>query len=131
MLQPKFLGLEISQGSRCGQTLNAILSGIGEEDSDRVTLIDWFTGDNLCQRSKVVSYGVLRCETIPQDLSTPLFVGIKVDELKIACEGFGGLSCTYSTYTADQPSYSSPEIISGTQLKMLGTNLSKPSLASC
>ena len=54
---PKFHGLEIAQGSEGGSTFNAIVPGVGSQDS--VTLVDASNGNDLCESSEMISYGVL------------------------------------------------------------------------
>ena len=106
VLDPKFLGLEISEGSECGSIFNAVISGVGEDDIDLITLINADTEDDICESKRITAYGVFECTTSALVYNPAITVAISIDGNALACEGYNGLFCTYATFSsADQPSY--------------------------
>ena len=94
---PELLGLETAQGSEGGATFNAIISGVGTEDS--VILIDASNGNALCESQEMTSYGVLQCTTAAGAISPAVTVALKPSGSSdtFTCSGTGGLTCSYST----------------------------------
>lgn len=129
---PEFMGLETTEGSECGATFNAIISGMGEDDIDSVMLVNAADGSDICASTRVPEYGVLECTTIAGIVSPAITVAIKVDGTQAACQGLFGLSCTYTTQTsAVVPSYTSPVLSSTTTLVMTGNNLAMTGATGC
>ena len=131
ILEPKFLGLEINEGSECGSIFNAVLSGIGEYDVDEVKLINADTGDNICESKSINAYGLFECTTSAVVYSPAINVAIKIGDTTFTCEGFNGLFCTFATLTITQPSFASPIVTSGTILAVTGSNLNPNGLVGC
>lgn len=77
----------------------------------------------------MVSYGVLKCTTIPGALASTT-VAAMIGNSKYTCNSFNSNSCTYQTFTTGQPSYSSPSITSNT-MTLIGTNLNMAGYDSC
>ena len=96
---PQLVSLSSNTGSQAGSKITAIVKGVGIDD--QVTLYDRLSGIDICESSKVTSYGVLECITIEQEISVAAELGIKeIDSnAKHACAS-SSADCMYQTFPA-------------------------------
>lgn len=96
---PQLVSLSSNTGSQAGSTITAIVKGVGIDD--QVTLYDRLSGIDICQSSKVTSYGVLECITIEQEISVAAELGIKEinSNARHACAS-SSADCMYQTFSA-------------------------------
>ena len=66
-VDPKLIDLSTSIGSEAGSTIYGVVIGRGVGDS--VTLTD-ATGNDICESSAIIEYGLLECNVAPGTIST-------------------------------------------------------------
>jgi len=78
VLTPEFKGLHTSTVSDFGSSITAGVAGLGVGD-ENVTLAT-LDGNSICESAKMISYGVLECQTV----YTRTF---NADEVKLMVDG--------------------------------------------
>jgi len=130
VLKPAFHGLATPQGSECGSKITAIVSGLGEDDTAQVQLVNAATSASICSSQKITAYGVLECETNAAVYSTAIGVALKVSGQIVSCIGFGGKACSYSTF-ANKAAFTAPTLTSDNEITISGSNYALTGTTGC
>lgn len=91
---PVLLSVSVATVSIGGSTITASVKGVGV--NDELTLHDEASATDICVSSRVISYGVLECDTDPSfDFTTPITVSVKevVSGLIHACSNSDPTAC--------------------------------------
>ena len=72
---PKLLSLSSNEGSAAGSVITAVVKGVGV--NDEITLIDAASKRDVCETTRVTSYGILECKTIAEEFSSAIELSVK------------------------------------------------------
>ena len=129
IFEPKLRALAAHEGSAGGAVFHADVVGAGA--LDELTLVDQ-DGNDICETAEVVSYSVLECHTVAQELAlTDLSVKDSSGTI-YPCASPDPADCQYQTYAAEAAiQYASVAISGVSDLVFTGTNFDCLACDSC